>query len=257
MLWMKETGKPLAIPDISEYPGWQPLPINEWVRSYIGMPLRVRQRTIGFLSLFSETRGFYTEEHAERLVAFASQTATAIENARLYSEVQQKADTDELTGLRNRRSLFELGSREVERAVRFKRPLSVLMIDLDYFKQVNDSFGHQVGDRMLIALADLFRHKLRNVDLIGRYGGDEFIAILPESAIRQSEEIAHRLLSGIESLSIETAQGMAKVSACIGIAEITDAVVTLPTLIEQADRALYHAKEAGRSRVVFSKSLPN
>jgi diguanylate cyclase (GGDEF)-like protein len=221
------------------------------------MPLRVRQRTIGFLSLFSETRGFYTEEHAERLVAFASQTATAIENARLYSEVQQKADTDELTGLRNRRSLFELGSREVERAVRFKRPLSVLMIDLDYFKQVNDSFGHQVGDRMLVALAELFRHKLRNVDLIGRYGGDEFIAILPESAIRQSEEIAHRLLSGIESLSIETAQGMAKVSACIGIAEITDAVVTLPALIEQADRALYHAKEAGRSRVVCSESLPN
>ncbi len=255
MLWMIETGKPLAIPDTSDYPGWRPLPINEWVQSYIGMPIRVRQRTIGFLSLFSETRGFYKEEDAERLVAFASQTATAIENARLYSEVQQKADTDELTALRNRRSLFELGSREVERAVRFKRPLSVLMIDLDYFKQVNDNFGHQVGDRMLVALADLFRRKLRNVDLIGRYGGDEFIAILPESTIHQSKEIANRLLSGIESLNIETAQGMAKVSACIGITELSDEMATLPALIEQADRALYHAKETGRSRVVCSKSI--
>lgn len=250
MLWMRETGKPIAIPDTSAYQGWKALPINNWVKSYIGMPLRVRQRTIGFLSLFSETPGFYTEDHAERLVAFASQTATAIENARLYSEVQQKADTDELTGLRNRRSLFELGSREVERAIRFNRPLSVLMIDLDYFKQINDSFGHPVGDRLLVKLAEQFRHKLRNVDLVGRYGGDEFIAILPENTIQVAEEIAHRLLSAIESVSIETAQGKATISASIGIAELNDEVTTLSALIERADRALYDAKESGRSRVV-------
>jgi len=254
MLWMSETGRPMAISDTRLYPDWNPLPENTWVRSYIGMPLMVRQRTIGFLSLFSNIPGFYTEDHAERLAAFASQTATAIENARLYSEVQQKADTDELTGLRNRRSLFELGSREVERAVRFKYPLSILMIDLDYFKQVNDNFGHPVGDRLLVALADQFRHNLRNVDLIGRYGGDEFIALLPENDLEHALIIARRLMKAINDAKIETAHGKASVGASIGVATLSGETTTLSGLIEKADQALYKAKEAGRGLVVSANS---
>ncbi len=252
MAWMADTGLPIAISDTSKYSAWNPLPENEWVKSYIGMPLRVRQRTIGFLSLFSATPGYYTEEHAQRLKAFASQTATAIENARLYAEVQQKADTDELTGLRNRRSLFELGAREVERAIRFNHPLSILMIDLDYFKQVNDHFGHPVGDRLLTALADQFRSNLRNVDLIARYGGDEFVILLPENSSEQAIEIAHRIQKAIRNTYIETAQGKASVDASIGIAELNSRITTLAELIEIADRALYSAKQEGRSRVVAS-----
>ena len=254
MVQMADTGQPLAIPDTATFSGWHPLPGNKWVRSYIGMPLSFRDRTIGFLSLFNGTPGFYTLDHAERLKAFASQTATAIENARLYAELLQKADTDGLTGLRNRRSFFELGAREVERAIRFQHPLSALMIDLDYFKQVNDTFGHPVGDRLVMAIADQFRSKLRNVDLVARYGGDEFVALLPENDLTSSMEVAKRLKSAIEGAYVETAHGKAHVGVSIGVAELNENVHNLSALIESADRALYHAKQYGRSRVVKSPS---
>jgi diguanylate cyclase (GGDEF)-like protein/PAS domain S-box-containing protein len=249
---MSETGRPLAISDTAEYADWNPLPENDWVRSYIGMPLRIRDRVIGFLSLFKANPGFYTQDYAERLAAFASQTATAIENARLYSELQQKANTDELTGLRNRRSFFELGGREVERAIRFGHPLSALMIDLDFFKQVNDTFGHPVGDRLMVVIADQFRRSLRNVDLVARYGGDEFVALLPENGLSSAMEVAHRLKLAIENASIETAQGKARVGVSIGVAELNEHNRNLSSLIENADRALYHAKQYGRSKVVKS-----
>lgn len=254
MVQMANTGQPLAIPDTAEFPEWNPLPENRWVRSYIGMPLSFRDRTIGFLSLFHATPGFYTFDHAERLKAFASQTATAMENARLYAELLHKADTDELTGLRNRRSFFELGGREVERAIRFKHPLSAMMIDLDYFKQVNDTFGHPVGDRLMVVVADQFRKNLRNVDLVARYGGDEFVALLPENDLSSAMEVAHRLKKAIESASVETAHGKAHVGVSIGVAELNENSRNLSALIESADRALYHAKQYGRSRVVKSPS---
>lgn len=254
MVQMASSGQPLAIPDTEGYPEWNPLPENRWVRSYIGMPLSFRDRTIGFLSLFHGTPGFYTIDHTERLKAFASQTATAIENARLYAELLHKADTDELTGLRNRRSFFELGGREVERAIRFEHPLSAMMIDLDYFKKVNDTFGHPVGDRLMVEVADQFRKNLRNVDLVARYGGDEFVSLLPENDMDSAMEVAKRLKKAIESVSVETAHGKAHVGVSIGVAELTEATRSLSALIESADRALYHAKQYGRSRVVKSPS---
>ncbi len=117
-----ETRQPLSIPDTNQYPEWNPLPENKWVNSYVGVPLIVREKVIGFISLFSEKKGFYSPEDAEQLKPFANQAAIAFENARLYREIQQKADTDELTGLKNRRSFFEMGAREIERAIRFGSP---------------------------------------------------------------------------------------------------------------------------------------
>ena len=247
---MFETGQPIAIPDTTVNQGWNPLPENRWVRSYIGVPLKVHGQVIGFVSLFSGTVNFYSINDAERLKPFANQAAIALENARLYSETQLKADTDELTGLKNRRSFFEMGSREIERAIRFNHPLAALMIDLDNFKDVNDNFGHPVGDRLLKELAEVFRGKLRNVDLIARYGGDEFIVLLPENDTIAASEVADRICHSIMKIRIETAQGKARVTASIGVASLDKGMTTLSALIEQADRALYNAKKFGKNRVV-------
>jgi diguanylate cyclase (GGDEF)-like protein/PAS domain S-box-containing protein len=247
---MFETGQPIAIPDTSISQGWYPLPENRWVKSYIGVPLKVHGQIIGFISLFSGTVNFYSINDAERLKPFANQAAIALENARLYSETQLKADTDELTGLKNRRSFFEMGSREIERAIRFKHPLSALMIDLDNFKDVNDNFGHPVGDRLLKELADVFKSKLRNVDLIARYGGDEFIVLLPENDLSGAKDVANRICNSIGKIRIETNQGKARVTASIGVASLDKDMTTLSALVEHADRALYNAKKFGKNRVV-------
>ena len=251
---MYETGQPIAIPDTSINQGWNPLPENRWVKSYIGVPLKVHGQVIGFISLFSGTVNFYSIKDAERLKPFANQAAIALDNARLYSETQLKADTDELTGLKNRRSFFEMGSREIERAIRFKHPLAALMIDLDNFKDVNDNFGHPVGDRLLKELAEVFKSKLRNVDLIARYGGDEFIVLLPENDTNAATDVADRICHSIMKIRIETAQGKAKVTASIGVASMDKGMTSLSSLIEQADRALYNAKKFGKNRVVSNHS---
>jgi diguanylate cyclase (GGDEF)-like protein/PAS domain S-box-containing protein len=247
---MFETGQPVAIPDTTTNQGWNPLPENRWVRSYIGVPLKVHGQVIGFISLFSGTVNFYSINDADRLKPFANQAAIALENARLYSETQLKADTDELTGLKNRRSFFEMGSREIERAIRFKHYLSALMIDLDNFKEINDNYGHPVGDRLLKELAEVFKSKLRNVDLIARYGGDEFIVLLPENDITAATDVADRICHSIEKIRIETTQGKARVTASIGVASLDKDMTTLSALVEQADRALYNAKRFGKNRVV-------
>lgn len=250
MLWMLETGQPIAIPDTSKYPGWSPIPENLWVRSYLGVPLKVHDRVIGFISLFSDMPNTYTDQDNERFKPFANQAAIALENARLYSETQKKADTDELTGLKNRRSFFEMGAREIERAIRFKHPLSALMIDLDQFKQVNDTFGHPVGDKLLVELSDVFRKKLRNVDLVARYGGDEFIILLPENDLKAAMEVGGRLRQTLEKARVETEKGKASITASIGVASFSEQMTTLSALIEAADRALYNAKKFGKNRVI-------
>ncbi len=247
---MFETGQPIAIPDTTISQGWNPLPQNHWVKSYIGVPLKVHGQVIGFISLFSGTVNFYSINDAERLKPFANQAAIALENARLYSETQLKADTDELTGLKNRRSFFEMGSREIERAIRFKHPLAALMIDLDNFKDINDNFGHPVGDRLLKELAEVFKSKLRNVDLIARYGGDEFIILLPENDIKAATDVADRMCHSIGKIRIETTQGKAKITASIGVASLEKDMTTLSALVEHADRALYNAKKFGKNRIV-------
>ncbi len=243
----------LAVNDTSVDTRWTKLKPHDWVRSFIGTPLKVKNKVIGFLNLYSGTGNLYGPEDIERLQAFSDLTSTAIENARMYTELQQKADTDELTSLRNRRAFFELAGREVERAHRFNHPLSALMIDLDNFKKVNDNFGHPVGDQLLVAIADIFRNNLRNIDLAARYGGDEFIVLLPENNLESAKEVAQRLCKQIKTVSIDTPTGKARVGASIGVSTLSENNNQLTSLIEIADRALYHAKEYGRGRVVTSQ----
>jgi diguanylate cyclase (GGDEF)-like protein/PAS domain S-box-containing protein len=185
---------------------------------------------------------------------FAGQVAVALENARLYRRIQDLAIRDELTGLYNRRGMFEVGRREAERAARFDHPLSALLIDIDHFKRVNDTYGHTIGDQVLRAFADCCRRNVREVDVVGRMGGEEFIILLPEADLANTRKAAERLLSRILETGFETEVGEVHLTASIGVAEYNASSQDLDELYRQADEALYKAKNSGRNQVAASVS---
>jgi diguanylate cyclase (GGDEF)-like protein len=171
----------------------------------------------------------------------------AFENA--LQEVQRLAITDSLTNLYNRRHFSKVGEDEVQRACRYGRSLSAIMLDIDHFKRVNDTFGHTVGDQILQGVAKSCRKALRGVDVLGRYGGDEFVILLPENDRAAAVRVAERLRKTISHLQLNTARGPAKVTASLGVAAVDCDEPSLETLLSQADNALYVAKRRGRNRV--------
>ncbi len=181
---------------------------------------------------------------------FASQVAITIENTRLYNEVQRLAITDELTTLYNRRGLFELARRELERARRFKRPLSALMLDADHFKEINDTRGHPVGDEVLRQLALRLNENICEIDLIGRYGGDEFVIVMPETSLEDAATAAERLRKNLVAKPIYVAGTSFQLTISLGVTHLLPADTSLETTLQRADRALYQAKQNGRNRVV-------
>ena len=261
---MVKTQQPVIIQDIQESDYWHATQATYWIRSYIGVPIIFKSATIGFLNVESAYPGFYRDEHAERLQAFAHYAAVAIQNARLYAEVQQIALVDELTGLYNRRGLIELGQREVERALRFKRPLAAMLIDIDNFKAFNDEYSYVVGDEVLATLARRIKENMRRVDLVCRYGGDEFVALLAENNLETALIAAEHVRQSIVSTPFETGQGAVEVTVSIGLAVLDQQDWDLTQLIEAAGQANHEAKLDGRNQVAenkhtssFPSSFPN
>jgi two-component system, cell cycle response regulator len=174
------------------------------------------------------------------------------ERIQLYHEVQRLANLDVLTGCFNRRHFMDKAAQEIHRAMRYNRPLSLLMIDIDHFKDVNDQNGHQVGDQLLCNLVLLCQKKLRNDDILGRYGGEEFVVLMPETASEGAMLASERLRINIEKMKINTAKGSLSVTVSMGLTSLErgfDKTHTLDTLIKSADQALYSAKAAGRNCV--------
>jgi diguanylate cyclase (GGDEF)-like protein len=173
------------------------------------------------------------------------QWASLRENSRLLLKYHTLAATDALTGVASRRRLLELADAAFDQATRDAHPLSVLMIDVDHFKQINDSFGHQMGDQLLCAVAEVCRNELRPQDLIGRYGGDEFIAVLPDTDTHGASTVATRLQQQLRQRSDNDRIGAAWTTLSIGVAERAD-TRSLDALLARADSALYNAEDAGR-----------
>jgi len=176
-------------------------------------------------------------------------TRKNIELERLNTEVQRLAMTDSLTGLYNRRGFFEFSVREVAHVKRFKHTLSVIMLDIDHFKEVNDTYGHETGDQVLEKIAALFNAQLRKIDILGRYGGEEFSLLLPETELAGARETAERLRRVMADTPIETGQGLLNITISLGVAVFTDNRTTLEDLLKHADQAMYMAKKTGRNRV--------
>jgi diguanylate cyclase (GGDEF)-like protein len=246
---MAENGVPVFVADTSAEPEWVAIPETAWIRSYAGAPIRIKGEPVGFLNLDSAQVGFYSAIHAERLRAFADQAAIAIENARLYEEVQRMAIMDELTGVYNYRGLFELGQREVERSHRYHDSLTALFFDIDHFRIFNKQFTHSVGNQVLRAVAECSKARVRAVDLVARYGGEEFAILLTQTDAPTAVQVADRLRQDIESMRISTPYGNLNVTVSIGVAELCEEVQDLSMLLDNADQAEHEAKEHGRNRV--------
>jgi diguanylate cyclase (GGDEF)-like protein len=246
---MIETRQPVIITNVEEYPNWIDIPVTRWIKSFIGAPIIAGKEVIGFLNLDSGTPNFYNEEVAQRLSAFANQASIAIQNARIYEKLEKMANIDDLTQLYNRRYFFELAVQEYTRAIRYQRPLSAIMIDLDHFKLVNDSYGHLVGDQVLSHMAAVCREGLRKNDFIGRYGGEEFIILLPETELDEAKAVAERLCRQIAGEQIVTETEKLKITASMGVATLDKSCNRLEDLLSHADQALYTAKECGRNHV--------
>jgi diguanylate cyclase (GGDEF)-like protein len=179
----------------------------------------------------------------------ARQMAAQQENLKLTNELAELATLDALTGLRNRRSFFELSEREWTRAMRSNAPLSALMVDVDHFKQINDSLGHAAGDAVLVAVARRCQEELRSIDVIGRYGGDELVCLLPDSTTVDALAVAERLRTAVGGTPVSIGPGEVHVAISVGVATATAGCASLGTLLGQADAALYQAKQRGRDQV--------
>lgn len=166
-------------------------------------------------------------------------------------ELKRIAICDGLTGIYNRRKIMEVLALEIERALRYGTPLSILMLDLDHFKSINDRFGHQIGDLVLKRVAETMEKALRKVDIIGRYGGEEFMVILPQTDIEAAKILAERLRSRVEGMDVkvESIEQLC-ITASLGIAVFNHEKDNLDTLVNRADQALYWAKDTGRNRSV-------
>jgi len=230
-------------------PGLVAAPAEPRSEELISVPLRTTGGVLGVLNLYDRIDGRpYDDRDLETIRTFASQAAVALDNVLLHQEAQRLSVTDGLTGLRNYRFFQQAISRETERAVRFGRPLGLLMLDLDHFKNVNDTHGHQVGDAVLIEIADRVRAEVREVDFVARYGGEEFAVVLPETDRQGAEHIAQRIGERIRGRPLHASGVEVNVTVSIGVAVLPDDGTTPSALIRAADEALYSAKAAGRDR---------
>jgi diguanylate cyclase (GGDEF)-like protein len=219
-------------------------------RLLVMLPLVAKGQAIGLVELLSKHRVVLEESRLELARTMANEAAIALENARLYEDARNLADRDPLTGFYNHRYLHERLGEEVVRAQRSRQPLSVLMIDLDDFKLVNDTFGHLFGDRLLVWIAERIRSTLRLSDVPARYGGDEFAIILPDADINSARRAAERILQTFETEGFEAdGRGPVPVSMSIGAASHPADGRTATDLIAAADRGLYRVKRKGGRRV--------
>ena len=221
------------------------------IHAGLAVPLPGETSTLGYLTVFTRTKGHqYSDDDVRQLETLALRAGPAIENARRFREARQLADLDALTGLHNRRYFHETLARECSRAHRYERKLSLIIFDLDDFKEINDRIGHLAGDSVLSEAAERVRDVVRTADIACRVGGDEFAVILPESSIEDADQLYRRLLNAVSSRPIGQA---GKLFLSAGVAELR-AEDDPTTFFQRADDALYRAKEAGKGRVVSANS---
>ena len=220
-------------------------------KTWMAVPLSAHGRNIGCLTLESRQSGAFSVSAVRLVQALVNEAAIALENARLFQEVQRLSTVDPLTGLHNRRHFNASAQLEFERAVRYDLALSAIMMDIDHFKRVNDSYGHAIGDRVLVEVAVVCMRGLRSMDLHARHGGEEFCFLLPETSQEQATSLAERLRADVARLHFDSDKGNFTVTASFGVAERLAGMDSIDNLVKRSDQAMYEAKTGGRNRVTM------
>ncbi len=238
--------------------GTEPLPWRDTpacVRSVYALPLIGRERVLGALLLYAPSPSAFDESGRRAyLGAVGKQLGVALDNALLHSRATEMSYQDRLTGLFNRRYLEEALDREVRRAERYGLPLSLNMVDIDYFKAYNDTHGHSRGDEVLRIVAERLHSQTRSADIVTRYGGEEFALILPMTTKPRARLVGEKLRAAIAALKTESGEDSIGLTISVGVATFPEDGTTAAALLEAADAALYDAKARGRNRVeVFAR----
>jgi diguanylate cyclase (GGDEF)-like protein len=241
------TNMPVLVEDVSKAPDY--LPIFDETRSQLVLPLISFGQTIGVLTLESATCYGISSEDAKPLESVADICAAAIQNAYYFDRVKQLAYRDGLTGVFNRRFFDNRMAEEIERSERHCNPLSVLLVDIDSFKSLNDEFGHLLGDEVLKQVSNIFLMQTRKSDVVCRYGGDELAVLLPQTVGTNALIVAEKLRCAVAEWDFPGAAR--SVTLSIGVAQFPIHGASRDELIKSADNALYAAKQAGRNRCVL------
>lgn len=240
---------PLRLDDVvGRFPAFPLTSFEKNIRSWIGVPLMVHGKSIGVLTFDSAQVGAFTSDHLRLATAFGEHVAVALANAQLFEETERLAMTDSLTGLLSRRAFFMNARAFFEHARRYGHCMALLMMDLDYFKRLNDEYGHGAGDEALVAVASAIRDALRDSDIVGRYGGEEFIALLPETRWPEAVDIAERVRQAVSAVKLSFSSDTVTVSIGVSVYD-AQSDLSLKDVIEQSDKACYLAKSTGRNRV--------
>jgi diguanylate cyclase (GGDEF)-like protein len=227
--------------------------VTQTPRPMLSVPILREHHLLGLVTAVDPEDGAFSDDDVEALSALAIQAGVAIENARLHRVVERQAVTDALTGLANRRQFYEVLGREYERAQRFGQPVSLILLDIDDFKLINDSRGHLAGDAVLHSVAATLAEVIREIDLAARYGGEEFAVLLPQTGPEGAANLAERLRSEIAARSIRFGTDeITGVTASFGVAAGPVNEQTQIDLIASADAALYQAKREGKNHVTVS-----
>jgi diguanylate cyclase (GGDEF)-like protein len=218
--------------------------------SLLVLPLVSADEAVGTLTLASRERLRFRKDVREMLGVIANQVATSLQNAMMYKKMETMATTDGLTGLTNHRTFQERFAQLLERSARHNHRAAMLLLDIDHFKKVNDTYGHPIGDEVLRQVAQVLAKAVRVIDIPARYGGEEFAIVLESTDLDGALALAERIREDVGRLEVPTDKGVLVVTTSIGVAAFPDDATEQPALIERADMALYHAKQGGRNRVV-------
>jgi diguanylate cyclase (GGDEF)-like protein len=219
--------------------------------SLLVLPLLVHERALGTLILGSRRRGAFGDAVRPTLEVLASHVAVSLSGARLLRRLEELATTDGLTSLLNKRALLEAGAQKLKSAMRFNKPLALMVCDIDYFKRVNDTYGHDIGDLVIRGLSDVLRRVKRDTDIVGRFGGEEFVVVCEETDARGAGLLAERIRTELAATVFHTELGPLQVTCSVGVAPYPAAGRDWDALFHATDEALYASKRNGRNLVTL------